>query len=123
MFPGVIGALAKVERVLPDPVRRRVCTLEETVLWDLGGQPGTGSPDTDIVLSLSTAVREHRRVLLHHRKANGDETKRLFEPFGLVCRRDYWYAIGHCHLRGEQRLFRLDRVRKVAAQIDIFARP
>lgn len=119
---GVTGALAKVERVLPEPVRSRVRAVEEMVVWDLGGQIGVG-PETGIVLSLSTATQEHYRVQLHYRKADREETKRLFDPYGLVCRRDLWYVIGHCHLRDEQRLFRLDRILGVIAQSDAFERP
>ncbi len=120
--PGVIGALAKVKRVLPEPVRNRVRAVEEAVVWDLGEQNGVGS-EAGVVLPLSVAAREQRRVALHHRKADGEETQRLFDPYGLVCRRDYWYVIGYCHLRGALRLFRLDRILAVTMHSDGFERP
>ena len=37
-------------------------------------------------------------------------TVREVEPYGMMHREGYWYAVGHCHLRGGMRLFRLHRV-------------
>jgi len=120
--PGVEGALAKVERVLPEPLRKKVRAVEETLVWDMSVRPDSG-PTTDVVLTLSTAAREHRRVALKYRKTDGEESNRKFDPYGLACRRGRWYATGHCHLRGDMRLFRLDRVTDVSPLDETFERP
>ena len=39
------------------------------------------------------------------------------------CLEDGWYAIGHCHLRGEIRMFAVQRVRSVRATGETFDRP
>jgi predicted DNA-binding transcriptional regulator YafY len=119
---GVERALAKVERVLPERVRARVRAVEETLAWDVGA-PAGGGPDASVVLTLGTAARERRRVALCYRRADGEATERRFDPYGLVCRRGRWYAIGHCHLRGGLRLFRLDRVAVVTDGDEVFERP
>lgn len=44
---GVEGALAKVERVLPQAIRNRVRTIEETLVWDMG-KPPPSKPDSNM---------------------------------------------------------------------------
>ena len=120
--PAVESALAKVERVLPEQIRDRVLAVEETLIWDTKERIGHG-PDSGVVLTLSSAARERRRVSLRYRSRDGEETGRTFDPYGLVCQRGQWYATGHCHLREGMRLFRLDRVLGVELLEENFVRP
>src|SRR6266851_4229201 len=110
--PAVEGALAKVERVL---------AVEEAVLLHLA--PPRDLPAQAMVLTLSTAVQEQRQVLLRHRSAQGEETERRFDPYGLVYRAGRWYAAGHCHLREAVRVFRLDRIQQATLWDEPFTRP
>ena len=120
--PAVEGALAKIERVLPQPVRERVRAVEETLVWDLGNRVHS-NPDSSVVLVLSTAARERQRVTLSYRRTDGEESTRKFDPYGLACQSGHWYATGYCHLRNDLRLFRLDRVTGVEALTEPFVRP
>jgi predicted DNA-binding transcriptional regulator YafY len=45
------------------------------------------------------------------------------DPYGVMHREGYWYAVGHCHLRGGMRLFRLDRVLGAKMLEETFVRP
>jgi len=119
--PAVEGALAKVERVLPGSLRKRVQAVEEAVLLHLA--PPRDLPAQALVLTLSTAVQEQQQVLLRHRSAQGEETERSFDPYGLVYRAGRWYAAGYCHLRAAVRVFRLDRVELATLQDERFRRP
>jgi len=119
--PAVEGALAKVERVLPGSLRTRVQAVEEAVLLHLA--PPRDLPAQALVLTLSTAVQEQRQVLLRHRSAQGEETERRFDPYGLVYRAGRWYAAGHCHLREAVRVFRLDRIQQATLWDEPFTRP
>jgi predicted DNA-binding transcriptional regulator YafY len=118
---GVEGAMAKLERVLPVPLREKVRAVEETLVLDL--QAGPGEPVSEVLVALSDAARRRQRVLLRYRSLGGSESERLFDPYGLVRRRAYWYAVGYCHLRSDLRLFRLDRVQEVATREEFFERP
>lgn len=117
----VEGALAKVERVLPGSLRTRVQAVEEAVLLHLA--PPRDLPAQAMVLTLSTAVQEQRQVLLRHRSAQGEETERRFDPYGLVYRAGRWYAAGYCHVRAAVRVFRLDRIQQASLQDERFRRP
>ena len=119
--PAVEGALAKVERVLPVSLRTRVQAVQEAVLLHLA--PSRDVPAQAVVLTLSTAVQEQRQVWLRHRSAQGEETERSFDPYGLVYQAGRWYTAGYCHLRREPRVFRLDRVQEATLRDERFTRP
>jgi predicted DNA-binding transcriptional regulator YafY len=101
------GVLAKIERVLPDALRARVQAVQEAVTFRAA--PVEPQPDSEIVMAISTAVQQRRRVQMRYR-SHGEETERLFDPYGLVVHWERWYAVGWCHLRHAVRVFRLDRV-------------
>jgi predicted DNA-binding transcriptional regulator YafY len=119
--PAAAGALAKVERVLPVSLRRQVQAVQEAVRLQLATPREL--PARDAIATLSTAVMDQRRVVLRHRSAKGVQTERRFDPYGLVYRAGRWYVVGYCHLRAEQRVFRLDRVQQTSVLDEYFSRP
>ncbi len=48
---------------------------------------------------------------------------REVDPYGVMHREGYWYAVGHWHLRGGMRLFRLDGVLGAQMLEETFVRP
>jgi predicted DNA-binding transcriptional regulator YafY len=124
------AALAKFERVLPASLRERVQAVSDALTLDL--RTTTRTPASDIVLTVSLAAREQRQVWLRYRSGGDDpcsrprpdvDTERLFDPYGVVYRAGRWYTAGHCHLRDDTRLFRLDRVVEAQIRDDSFTRP
>ena len=118
--PAVEGALAKLSRVLPEAVRDDVASLQEALVMDLPAAPA--APAGETVLAFSTAVRERRRLRVRYRSPR-EETEREVDPYGMVYRSGRWYAVGWCHLRGDLRVFRLDRVLAAAPTGDRFEPP
>jgi len=113
------GVLAKIERVLPQALRSRVQALQEVVAFQ--SAPAAPQPESAIVLAISTAVQQRRRVHLRYR-SHGDETERLFDPYGLVVHWERWYTVGWCHLRQAVRVFRLDHVISADLVAETFTR-
>lgn len=105
----VDGALAKIHRVLPDLLRRRVEALETTLGFTASAR--TGAPvGGDVVLLLAEAVRRCRRVRTAYRSYAGERTRRVLSPYGLVVHAGRWYLAAHDHLRDDLRTFRIDRM-------------
>ena len=105
----VDGALAKIHRVLPDGLRRRVEALEQTL--DFTARPTRKAPVTgNTVLVLADAIRRRRRVRVTYRAFSGDETRRELSPHGLVVHSGRWYLAAYDHLRDDLRTFRVDRM-------------
>ncbi len=120
--PAVERALAKLDRVLPSPLRHQVRAIQAGLAFSPIGGPAALT-DGKLVLALSSAAREGRRVWLRHRTWDGEETRREVDPYGLVYHRGRWYLAGWCHLRDDRRLFRVDCVLEVLPREDRFARP
>lgn len=59
---------------------------------------------------LTEALAGRRRLKLHYVSAHGVETEREVEPLEVVPLNDYLYLRAFCHLRRDERTFRLDRV-------------
>jgi predicted DNA-binding transcriptional regulator YafY len=119
--PAVASAQAKLERVMPAKLKRRVRAVDETVTLETA-QPVTPL-DNEALVQLSGAAQAQLRVKMHYRTPQGVETERAFDPYGVAHRGGRWYAVGMCHLRKGVRSFRLDRVRAVHPLEETFTRP
>jgi len=118
--PAFEGALAKVDRVLPETVRQEVRAVQEALVIDV---PKADTPPApDVVLAFSAAARDRRRLRIRH-ESGSRETTREVDTYGLVYRRQRWYAVGWCHLRSDVRVFRLDRVLEAAPVDATFVAP
>lgn len=119
--PAIASTQAKLERVMPFGLRRRIKDIALTVSLDLVRPFAAGTTAT--LLGLSAAARAQQRVRLSYRGADERETEREVDVYGLAYRGGAWYAVGHCHLRRDLRSFRLDRVLAVEALPKSFGRP
>lgn len=114
------GALAKIERVLPESLRLRLQAVQAAVAFvETSTKP---QPASETVLLISTAVRQQQRLYLRY-QAGEVETVRSVDPYGVVSHWEQWYVVGWCHLRQAVRVFRLDRIVAVALETATFVRP
>jgi predicted DNA-binding transcriptional regulator YafY len=103
-----LRALAKLEQVLPDRLRRRVHAVHTNVVslqWS-----GGPSVDADALAVLALACRDHEQVRFDYRRRDGDEASRLVEPHQLVSAGRRWYLVAWDVRRDDWRTFRLDRL-------------
>jgi predicted DNA-binding transcriptional regulator YafY len=116
--PAVASAQAKLERVMPDGLKRRVQAVDGTVKLDAAEGQAQGramAPASNgALVALTNAAQACRRVELRYRDQRGEESVRHFDPYGLALRHGRWYVAGMCHLRQALRTFRLDRIADVA---------
>ena len=119
--PAVEGALGKLERVMSEALRGRIRALQETV--SIAATRPRAPARSEALLTLAAAVGEQRRVRLRYSSGLSRETKREVDPYGVMHREGYWYAVAYCHLRKGMRLFRLDRVLEAEMLEETFARP
>jgi proteasome accessory factor C len=92
-------------------------SMEETV------QIRLSAGDEPVLAVLREAIRTGRCVDIDYYSYGRDvETTRVVEPHR--CLYDgFWYLMGHCRLAGDRRVFRLDRVRRVAVTDQEFQPP
>jgi predicted DNA-binding transcriptional regulator YafY len=117
------GALAKIERVLPETLRAQVQAVSGVLTLDLRSSLQAPA-SSDVVMAISVGAQESRRVWVRYRSGRpGNESEREVDPYGVVYRTGKWYCVGYCHLRGEPRVFRLDRVLEASLRDETFTRP
>src|SRR5260370_6086635 len=122
--PAVEGALAKIDGVLPDALRERVQAVQDTlVLGSISSETNLSSPNSSVVLTLSVATQQEKRVWMRYHSGQAEETERAVDPYGLIFHAGLWYTVGFCHLRQDLRMFRLDRVLQAELLEETFTRP
>lgn len=124
--PAVEGALAKIDRVLPEALRTRVRSLQDALVLDPRPSERTAlasAPGSTVVLTFSAATQQASQVWIRYQSGRGEQTGRLVDPYGMVFYTGLWYAIGYCHLRQGLRVFRLDRVLHIELREGTFTRP
>lgn len=119
--PAGEGALSKLQRVMPDNLRRRVQAIGETVT--LGIARSTSSGDPEILATLGASAQNRQRVRIQYQAPNQNKTERSIDPYGLAYLNGGWYAVGYCHLRKDLRSFRLDRILSADLMPQSFGRP
>jgi len=121
ILPAISSSEAKLERVMPTALRKRVAGIASVVALDLKTpKQRAASPE---LLALSTAARAQQRVRLQYLDLHRQASTRELDVYGLAYRGGAWYAVGYCQLRQDVRSFRLDRVQAVEALPVSFGRP
>lgn len=106
----LIGTLFKYKyspQSLPaEQLQERIYLVEEQ-LADPAGV-------SEIFTSLLLAIKDCYRVKLYYYTAHsGEHSKRLVEPYGLICKRHNWYLAAYCLKRNDIRVFRVDQISAV----------
>jgi predicted DNA-binding transcriptional regulator YafY len=106
----VAVALASVE-VLPGEHQAAALRLREKLDDALGGIPVRVTLDDPPFLDLVGAAAERcERVRIEYIDPNDQLTERLVDPLKVFVDRGTSYVITDDHLRGEERVFRIDRI-------------
>jgi proteasome accessory factor B len=85
----------------------------DEALWKMGGERLLAGRVTsinlqiedDVLHALADGVMESRTMIFIY---NGE--RREVDPYGMLARSGHWYLIGFDHVRGAQRVFRIDRI-------------
>ena len=107
------GLTAKLERYY----RQSASHLAPPHAEPLSLHPKTTSAAQRIHLIMSILVQaaDHRKTVeFDYTNLRGARVRRRVDPYFVVFRGRAFYLIGKCHLRGEIRLFRLDRIARLA---------
>ncbi|MGW1716793.1 helix-turn-helix transcriptional regulator [Streptomyces sp. NPDC002156] len=104
-----VRALAKLEQVLPDRLRRRVGALNAFTVPMLRG-PQPSAVDPAVLTELAHLCRDTERLRFEYRGHEGAVSRRTVEPHRLVCTERRWYLVAWDVDRADWRTFRVDRI-------------
>ena len=117
------GALAKLENLLPDEQRHEVAWARRA-LFATGMHRADLAALEPVLEKLRRAAREHRQVqMVYQSRSQAEAAPRRFNPYALVHRWGWWYAVGYCHLRQGVRTFRVDRITGLGLLDELFELP
>jgi len=103
----VESAAAKVQRVLPRPLAKRLVALAETVAL---AEPAEITVETELLLTLAAAAQARHQVVIEYVDRQQRGSERTIAPYGLVTHFGRWYVTAADSASGELRSFRLDRI-------------
>jgi len=109
-----LQALAKIEQLLPDRLRRRVSALDSSVTAIRWSPRDSELIDPNALALLAGACRDHEEVRFDYRRRDGENRRRLVEPHQMVTAGRRWYLVAWDLRRDDWRTFRLDRLSDAA---------
>ncbi|MFD5625816.1 helix-turn-helix transcriptional regulator [Streptomyces sp. NPDC127072] len=116
------SATAKLLRVLPRALGRRLDALLETADFTTSPRPGI-APEAEVLLELAEAARHQRPVVISYTDRKDRRSDRTVLPYGLVAHSGRWYLTGADPSGREVRTFRLDRITALSVQSGSFTVP
>ena len=73
---------------------------------------------------LTISIANEQSIQIEYRtKSEEKHRSRVIDPYGILYWCSKWYIIGFCHLRGEIRSFRVERIIKMTHTERVFVRP
>jgi predicted DNA-binding transcriptional regulator YafY len=105
-----LRALAKIEQLLPDRLRRRTQAIHEALSTHRWAGPDEAQVDVETLAVLAQACRDDEEVRFDYRRRDGEESQRLVQPNQLVSLGRRWYLLAWDVRRDDWRTFRLDRM-------------
>jgi predicted DNA-binding transcriptional regulator YafY len=106
-----LRAMAKLEQVLPDRLRRRVRAVHGTISHLRWAGDGI-TVDAEALAVLAQGCRDREQVRFDYQRRDGEEGRRLVEPHRLVSTGRRWYLVAWDVRRDDWRTFRVDRLRE-----------
>jgi predicted DNA-binding transcriptional regulator YafY len=105
-----VRALAKLDHVLPDRLRRRVGAVHATVVPMRPAVTDGPVVEAATLAHLSQACLDGEEVRFEYQRRDGVEGRRLVEPHQLVSTGRRWYLVAWDMRRDDWRTFRVDRL-------------
>jgi predicted DNA-binding transcriptional regulator YafY len=100
-------ALAKLEQVLPNRLRRRIKSLRSSIVRLSDGGP---TVDLSAVAALASACEAQTEIGFDYSDRNAKLSQRWVEPHRLVHTERRWYLVAWDKARTDWRTFRVDRI-------------
>ena len=100
-------ALQKIVAAMPERALQEARANAEKVRLLVLATP---DPDAEVAETIWRAVRDNHVLHIHYIDVGGIETERDVEPQHVVVGPNGSYLTAWCHLRGDDRVFRMDRI-------------
>lgn len=110
-YDSLESLLHKVQATLPDESRAFLATIEDTFHFGMKPRKNYAAFKEIIQRVGDAAVRKTSIEVLYYTMSRKRESWRKLDPYRVWFFNGTFYLIGFCHLRGEVRVFVLDRIK------------
>lgn len=109
-----LRALAKLQMLLPDRLRRRTAAIEATVsIFRWSDERRGETTDVDTLVTVTATCRDAEELRFEYADRTGATSDRLVQPHRLVSIDQRWYLLAWDVRRNDWRTFRVDRMARV----------
>jgi predicted DNA-binding transcriptional regulator YafY len=116
-------ATAKLRRVLPQPLGRRLDALLAMTQFTGPADDAVTGPGGRVLLTLAEAAWGRHPIEMRYSARDERRSQRVIHPYGLVAHSGRWYVTGADSNSGEVRTFRVDRIDHLRALPGSFDQP
>jgi proteasome accessory factor B len=114
-------ALRKMEVRAPGPLGGG--ELGSRVLIDHTGERDAGETAERLKQIEDALARKKRVTFAYQARYNGQESRRVVDPYGLFCRQGHWTLVGRAHERDAVRVFLVHRMRDLEVHAEAPGQP
>ena len=75
--------------------------------------PVTSPQELNLPPAIEEALQSKKRLFIRYVDRKGDVSERWITPKQILALNDYLYLVAHCHMRDDERNFRLDRIEQM----------
>ena len=105
------------DKIITELEMRNIKTLDELLSLQGGTIPFPEVTEIPLPEELAEAIRKKTKLIITYVSSTGTETIRTIEPIEVNLLSDYLYLVAFCHLRGDKRTFRLDRITRMTTAV------
>lgn len=113
------SVLAKLENVLPPELHQEAVSANNSYRASNMNRADC-KQITPILKQLKEYIQNKQCCFINYEGKETYSAKRKIDFYTLIHRYGWWYALGFCHLRKEIRSFRVDRIKKVSSDKEVF---
>jgi len=112
------SACDKIVNALPDGLKKVFLSPDYDVMVDFGLDTKVDYKKIEDMFSLiyEASIAKKQLLISYYGIDTKNTTERVVDPYAFKLNFGIWYMIGFCHLRGETRTFRIDRIRQAQVQ-------
>jgi len=113
----------KVKTTLPPESKTFIKNVEQTLHLGMKPYKEYGKFKEIINRVNDAAINKKSIEIVYYTMSRNKESKRKVDPYKIWFLNGTFYLIGHCHVRGEVRIFALDRIKMLHQTKEIFEVP
>ena len=107
------NAVNKIKSVLQNSQKEKIEFLSERIHFRNNAE---NQRTSDYLMTIQSSIANFNMVEIEYTSLQGENTKRIIEPFALYSTQENWLLIAFCQLRKDFRVFRLDHIQRLIIQ-------